>query len=125
MVSVAPFTGAWIETTQETTIHDFLVAAAHPPWIFFFFFFFFRRALRGAWIEKLGYIRLSDRITESVAPFTGAWIENPIQGSRGGGGGGGGAPPPPPRQSPKPKAQPRLFVAPFTGAWIETFATSR
>ena len=55
---VAPFTGAWIETTCTMTVEQELGVAPFT----------------GAWIETRASPR-SPLHSISVAPFTGAWIE--------------------------------------------------
>ena len=54
---VAPFTGAWIETSKTMTAKQTMAVAPFT----------------GAWIETLPYENLQIQIF--VAPFTGAWIE--------------------------------------------------
>ncbi len=127
--SVAPFTGAWIETRAAASASSLVTVAPFT----------------GAWIETRG------RVTRSppacVAPFTGAWIETGRSGARNAGRSvapftgawietavvllhahdGLSRPsrarglkhPQPPRQLQPPD------VAPFTGAWIETACRGR
>ena len=55
--SVAPFTGAWIETVRQNRAHTINIVAPFT----------------GAWIETV-MTQLSQALA-AVAPFTGAWIE--------------------------------------------------
>ena len=100
---VAPYVGAWIETTQVvTTLRKCL---SHPTWV---------RGLKprlhgsqcqnvfvapyvGAWIEtQIDRKPMSERL---VAPYVGAWIETECIRFY----------------------HISLCVAPYVGAWIETF----
>ena len=60
-LNVAPFTGAWIETSSEPPVGDMTPVAPFT----------------GAWIETLK-LDLSNHELD-VAPFTGAWIETIYQ----------------------------------------------
>ncbi len=103
---VAPFTGAWIETTRK--LEGAGVSTVAP--------------FTGAWIETDKQQEQQNQI--DVAPFTGAWIETQcrprlakgnwshpsrVRGLK------------PHLLGTLPQAQ---TVAPFTGAWIETASHS-
>ena len=60
-MTVAPLTGAWIETLDHFVVFNFIVVAP----------------LTGAWIETYNYTR--GHFALSVAPLTGAWIETHTQ----------------------------------------------
>ena len=105
-LTVAPFTGAWIETPTASRT---AVKKSVAPFT-------------GAWIETSS--KLSASVSVLVAPFTGAWIEtlrpsclllaseshpSRVRGLKPG------------------VADARIIradVAPFTGAWIETIGTA-
>ena len=103
---VAPFTGAWIETSDSDTVIVYINGVVAP--------------FTGAWIETA-----QSRCwppSGPVAPFTGAWIETPPRQQRVCDKGRplhGGV-----DRNQRYIRNPYSFpiVAPFTGAWIETGA---
>ena len=77
--SVAPFTGAWIETIHKIQLHH-KRRMSHPSRVRglkLLFLLSWHKALvapfTGAWIET--WKRLDYAEVKRVAPFTGAWIE--------------------------------------------------
>ena len=84
-MSVAPFTGAWIEiATEAADAIEELVAPFTGAWIEIRFDRLLARSHRvapftGAWIEIIN--KKIYEYDDYVAPFTGAWIEIGIVGS--------------------------------------------
>ena len=99
---VAPYVGAWIETTQHCHIFVALTVAPYVgAWIETFSLYrnVFRQQSHPMWVRGLKLVQYTNYDLETdVAPYVGAWIET------------------------LPTAefyQPRQ-VAPYVGAWIET-----
>ena len=79
---VAPYVGAWIETTDNKTI--FGLPLSHPTWVrglkLVCLCQLCERLLKShpTWVRGLKHISIKAIRPMSVAPYVGAWIETPL-----------------------------------------------
>ena len=102
--NVAPYMGAWIETTSAIvgpSTHECRTLHGCVDWNFHFQFFLVGKLSHPTWVRGLKHgFHYKLHISEGVAPYMGAWIETTF----------------------KAISTPAVRVAPYMGAWIETHA---